>query len=179
MRRGLEAYLTSDTVRPPRRIDRLDSEVAGATGRVVPGFEAGSVVLVPAGAADDSGALRLVWRADDAERARPVPAGEWRVKGYLLERARDGATWFLSGAGMTGRTLKVAAGAESRLELDTAIHLRLRARHQRQKLNVALQITGDSGMGVMLLRDRTRVPVACLLADGEGKETARATMEYG
>lgn len=176
-RRDLIAFARSGAD-PVQRIDGATKSPEGC-GTLTSDVARGSVLLVPREEGAAPGRVRVFWEAGDKSRGRPVPAGTYRVFNYVIEAEKDGAFWCLSGSGPSGRTVEIAAGGETKLELDGQIHLSLDTRKSRAKLAVMLGITGDHGMGLSVIRGADRVPVSFELQDAAGKRLDGAKMPYG
>lgn len=168
-RSALMEWLRADT--PPRpRIERGARPSAGDEGTVASNITKGSVLLAPAGGVGDATVMvRLVWNGEQGEAAvRSVPAGDWEVRGYRVQRvAKDGTPWQIWGSGRGGKKIAVRAGATTKVTFDQRVHVKARAASRRGKMSVGVSVTGDSRMGVSVVRRGDRVPATYALVCGE------------
>lgn len=172
----MAAYLRATAA--PRRV--LDDAADGRCGFVTPPFERGSIALAPVKGATEP--LRLVWDAD--ARRRAVPAGEYRVVNYVVEREFKGRTWMVSCSAMDGPTVVVEAGREKRLDLDVRLHLDWSAEKTESGLKLTLALTGHGGMEASLMdagRDGPdrRVPADFEITARDGRKLGDGTLSYG
>jgi len=177
-RTALIAWLKGkDPVRP--RVVNTARAARTSEGRLRTNIVRGSVLLGPKGNVGDASVrVRLVWSGEKPAEPRAVPAGEWEVKGYRVVRADDrGVEWQIWGSGAKGRRFVVEAGATSTLDLDLDVHVKARVRKARGKLRIGLGVTGDSDMGLTVVKAGDRVPAAYLL--GHGDDRIAGHLKYG
>lgn len=178
-RAALIAWLNAEErVRP--RIERAPRRREEGEGRVASNIARGSVLLGPKGPVGDASVrVRLVWNGETGKRAlRNVPAGEWEVKGYrVLLEDDDGVPWQIWGSGHRGRRFSVKAGETFKLDLDLAVRVTARARRARGKLSVGVGVTGDSKMGLTVVKAGDRVPAGYTLVRGDRRRSG--SLEYG
>ena len=179
-REALIALLTGPGL--PRPLVESTSRAMGpGEGSVTLPGGRGSVLLVatrPDGHPREHGAVRLVWKAGGQE-PRVLPAGHYRVQGYRFHATDpDGVRWQLWGSGAKGRRIEIRPGENQALSLDRSVHVNATARRARGKLFLGLGVTGDSGLGVTVIRDADRVPARfTILARGE--QLAQGALQYG
>lgn len=165
-REALIAWINSKAPQLPRVDAATKPGPKSGTVRADPGD--GYVVLVPEGKANDA-AVRLLWSTEDREKARPVEAGRYEIRRYVVVR-KDWQIW----ATGHGRTIEVREGAETALELDLAVTLKMHVMRKAGRVQVGGAFSGDHGMGLSLVhgRDRIRVGWTFLMGDeklGSGK----------
>jgi len=157
-------------------IDRAPDAVAADEAVLVPALAEG-VRGAAAFLRDERGLVRRVsWERDEADRRRALPAGTYELVGYrLLARDAAGVAWHVSAGGKTLRTLELAAGEETRLELDPTIHLQRRL--NGRAVEVAVQ--GEAQSGLSIYRDGKRIPLAYRVLDARGAVLAEGPITYG
>ncbi len=178
-RGALIEWLRSDSRQRPS-VEAAARTLPDEHGAVVANFKRGSVLLGPPGGAGEAADLiRLVWNGESGDAARrAVPAGTWQVRGYRVIRAGANRTeWQTWGSGRGGRRITVSAGATTRLDLELRVHLKARAGQRRGRLSVGVGVTGDSGMGLSVVRGGDRVPATYKLVGGDRAVTGQ--LAYG
>lgn len=135
--------------------------VAKDAGRVSANFETGYVVLVPEGKANCDG-IRLTYTKTD--RTREIAAGKYTVRRYVIENG-EWAVW-ATGA---GRAVTVKAGETTKLELDLDVQLKMTVMKHGKKTQIGGSFSGDSGMGLSLLKGDARVVVKWEVAEDTGE----------
>lgn len=161
-RSALMAWLRADARERPH-VERTARPPSEGYGTVKPTFAEGSVLLGPAGGVgDDSVTVRLVWNGEKGASAlRTVPVGKWEVRGYRMQRTDgDGIRWQIWASGNRGRKVVVTAKKTAVLDLDLRVHVKPRAAVRRGKLSMGVAVTGDSRMGLTVVRGRSRVPAS-------------------
>lgn len=141
---------------------------------VEPSFGAGSAVL-----AGSAGEVRLAWANGEAERARSIAPGAWRLRNTWLERSGDGVAWFLSHSGPPGDAMEARAGEPLRIEVEELVRFAGRVRLEGRTLVLEFGVTGDRGRGASVWRDGKRVPVTYRAFAKGGEEIASGTANYG
>jgi hypothetical protein len=117
----------------------------------------------------------LGWAKTDRRRARPLPAGAYRLFGYRVVKGE----WMISTTGGRGE-VTVRAGKTSELTVSSKIHINLRARRlERGQLRVQLGITNGQRMGLSLYKKAKRVPLRYVVLNGEGEELVAGALSYG
>ncbi|MSR75267.1 MAG: hypothetical protein EXS14_07350 [Planctomycetes bacterium] len=175
----LKSWLLAAERSRPRRVDH-SAQAQQDEGSLTVRFIEGSVLLVPhnGGPSDPRSALRLVWSKAQGG-ARALPAGEWRIAGYRLQRRdKEGTEWQLWAAGGTGRVVSVVAGKEAQLEIDERVITAVSWSAKGQKLQVGVSVKGDSDLGATVVRGGERVPARYVLRNGVATAAA-GDMEYG
>lgn len=150
-------------------------------GTIVPGFERGSVLLWPEGDGGERRPVRLVW-AGEAKAApeRAVPAGDYVVRNYKIQRAdAAGTEWQIWGSGAAGRKVRIDAGSRATLDLDLSVHVKPMAMDKGRQVQLGLGVTGDSGLGLTVIRGQDRVPATAVIRDAGGKALTKADLRYG
>ncbi len=149
-------------------------------GTVVTAFGRGSVLLWPATEGGSAAPVRLVWTGEKGERReRAVPAGDYVVRNYRVHRTdAQGVAWQIWGSGASGRSVKVVAGETASVALDLAVKVAPQAKPKGKDLQVGLAVTGDSGMGLTVVRAKDRVPATYEILGG-GKRLASGDLGYG
>jgi hypothetical protein len=168
--------MKSPALAGPARVDAAAPATPGG-GTVTANVEEGYVVLVPTG--KDAGlGVRLVWTKNDAQRARPVPAGAYQVRGYAVVRQdAQGTRWTVHASGL-GRTVTVQRGQETKLELDLAVTLNVKPFVMQGKPAIGGTLRGDSDMGLTLCRGAERITIGWKALAG-GKEIASGNCNFG
>jgi len=141
----------------------------------------GSVLLVPAGGGGEVvDQVRLVFSGERGAAAlRAMGEGEWMVRNYRVHRQDDrGRKWQLWGSGARGRRIQVKRGETVRLDLDLAVTVKPMAKPSKKGLRVGLGVSGDSRMGVTVIREGDRVPARYVVGQGDRVLTS-GSMAYG
>ena len=168
-RSALMAWLRADARERPR-VERRARPWAEGEGVVASNIAQGSLLLGPAGGVGDGSVMiRLVWSGEKgAAASRAVPVGDWEVRGYRVQRvADDGTPWQIWGSGRGGQKLTVRAGEATEVVLDQRVHVKPRATARRGQLSVGVSVSGDSRMGLSVIRRGDRVPATYALIDGD------------
>lgn len=178
-RTALMAWLNGkERVRP--QVQSTARPPAANEGAVRSNIVRGSILLGPKGNVGDASVrVRLVWNGEKPDHAvRAVPAGDWEVKGYrVVRKDAQGVEWQIWGSGAKGRRLVVRAGETTTIDLDLAVHVKSRARKMRGKLSIGVGVTGDSKMGLTVVKAGDRVAAGFLL--GRGDQMRVGALEYG
>jgi hypothetical protein len=175
-RKDLVAFLESKQAPQLTRVDD-NSKAADGAGRVTVNFDDGYLALAPKGR-ENLPATRLVWAKGDKESQRPLAAGEYEVRRYVVTRKDDtGLLWHLWADG-NGRPVVVKAGAETRIEMDLDVTFKNQTKADGKKIAAGGGFSGDSHMGLSLVRDNRRVTPRWKIMAG-GKELASGDCGYG
>lgn len=175
-RKDIIAFLGSKGAPQLSRVDGGSKAPEGA-GRVSVNFDEGYVVLVRKGEDNLDGA-RLVWAKDDKELKRPLAAGEYQVRRYVVTRKDEkGVLWHLWADGQ-GRSVVVKAGAETQVELDLDVTFKNQTQVSNGKVAAGGGFSGDSGMGLSLVKGDGRVTPRWRLV-AAGKDLASGDCAYG
>ena len=172
-RRGLIAYLSSESAKPAARVD-ADSKPPAGSGTVTVAFDQGAVLLAP----KEGAPLRLVWKKGDASKARPVPAGTYVIKHYSIEAEHKGETWVLSAGGHHGRKIEIVEGKETKLPLEPKLQLTCGAKPKRGAFMVTTSLQGDNKMAATVARAGKLIELKAKLKAGDS-EAGEARMRYG
>jgi len=127
---------------------------------------------------DEHGLVRrLSWESEgERDRRRALPAGKHKLVGYrLLARDAAGVAWHVSAGGKTLRTLELAAGEETRLEIDPTIHVQRRLSGR----SVSVAVQGEAASGLSIYRDGKRIPLGYRLLGAQGEVLAEGPITYG
>ena len=138
-------------------------------------------------------AYRLVWKANDKDRRRALPAGLYTITGYRLSRKdRQGKEWFLSATSHGHKKIQVSAGKPTRVEIDSRIHLSTSASARTGKLRGNMMISGDGAggrggniliptrrIGLSIYRSGKRISIPYRVLDRDKAELASGIMKYG
>jgi hypothetical protein len=161
------------------KLPKVDAQAKASDGggTVSVNFEDGYLLLVPEGAAVDKG-TRVVWAKGDRETKRPIAAGAYKLRHYVLSRRDDtGVEWNVWGTG-EGREVVVKPGANTAVEIDLDVTLKNATKRNRDKVMIGGNFSGDSGMGVSLVKDKRRIVVGWKL-EADGKELGSGAAAYG
>ncbi|MFT7667537.1 MAG: hypothetical protein ACI8X5_000216 [Planctomycetota bacterium] len=157
----------------------MDNYEAGKPGKnlgyVVPSFDQGSVVLKNSG-----GKLyRLLWNevaATSKDRRRGVPAGDYTMVGYRLnKRDNEGKRWDLSATHAKLRKITVEAGVQLELDISETITIK----HRLSPGIVDLAVGGVAPAGLTIYREGKRIPIQFELLDETGKVHTKGRFNYG
>ncbi|MAG56229.1 MAG: hypothetical protein CMJ83_08065 [Planctomycetes bacterium] len=179
-RKALLGYLRAKSTMRPVNLAKRTEPRAGQ-GLVTCSIPTGSVLLLPEGPAnDDVKPVRLVFGDEKGNAAqRAMPVGTWRVRSYRIQRKdKKGVTWQLWGSGGKGRRVEVRAGETTPLPLDVDVRVKVTARGGRRGFRVGVGVTGDSQMGVTVVRAQDRVPAGYAFVNGD-RVLTKGEMKYG
>lgn len=114
------------------------------------------MVLVLEGKTSAEG-IRLSWKSGESGSRRAVSPGRYQVRRYVVVRRDEkGVEWNLWAAG-PGRAVEVGAGRETRIDLDLDVTLKSMLDRKAQRVGIGGGFTGDSGMGLSLVKDTARI----------------------
>lgn len=161
--------------------DLPDEETDPSEGFVIPSFARGSVFLQNT----HDEVFRLSWNegkqsrvesAPEADRRRALPAGDYTMIGYRLNRLdQAGERWDLAASRPNLRKVTIKAGAELELSIDESIHIGTRLHAKMLGVSVA----GEKGSGLTIYRSGKRIPMGFDLLDGYGKAVVAGKINYG
>ncbi len=142
-------------------------------GFIVPSFDRGSVLLV-----SGHQSIRAVWTGE--KKPVPIPAGEWHIRNYKIERKHEGVEWILSGSHTPGPTIVVKDDQkeQTKIEIDDTVRLNVQVRRMHGKLHFGFGITGHEGMGLSVIKDEAR-PVPKWEVSAGGEKLGEGDCRYG
>ena len=155
------------------RVDRWAAK-PGSPAIVRSNIETGSVIL-----AGPKVEIALIWRAEDKERRRAVPADAYRLRTTRIERTERGSHWFLSSSGPAGKPRRYRAGRSVRLEVDPTVHFRGTVKRKAKQLQLGFTLKGADGRGISIYKDDRRVPVTYRILSADGRALVAGKMRYG
>lgn len=135
------------------------------------------MVLVPEGKAPGEG-IRLSWKSGESGARRSVGPGRYQIRRYVVVRRDErGVEWNLWAAG-PGRAVEVKANQETRIDLDLDVTLKSMLRRNGSRVGVGGAFSGDSGMGLSLVKDKARIDPKWEIASG-GTVLGSGVAPYG
>jgi hypothetical protein len=175
-RKALIAFLTSKEAPQLPKVES-GSKAPEGSGTVSSNLGDGYLVLVPKGKKLEH-AIRLVWNKGDKETKRPVEAGEYQVRRYVIWRKDDkDVEWNIWATGQ-GRSVVVLAGEETKLEMDLDLEFKNSSNRHGDRVSANGYFVADGKMGASLVKGDDRVVVGFkILIDN--KEAGSGTTSYG
>lgn len=167
------AYLTSRDAAPAMRVCP-DTPPAKETrpGKLAVNFDKGALYLVP----DSGDPVRAVWWGHEKRRPIFLPPGRYRVKNVAVEKAHEGASWFVSATG-GGRTITIQEGEETKFEVDSGVYVKPHTRFLKNELQLLLGVSDDGRAGLTVAKDGKRIPIGYEIFDDK-KKLADGAMTY-
>ena len=170
---ALLSYLKTTPLPLPEVTRAPTGELQPGFGTVTPSFKRGEMFL-----SNSLGkAFRLEWNGEEteAERARVLPAGQYKLGTYRIVRVQEGERWHVSGTRSPIKTVQVRSGNNTLVQVDDTIKLRssLRGSH------AMMSIKGDGGSGLSIYREGNRIPIRYSIQTESGRVLTSGTMRYG
>lgn len=161
--------------------DVPDEEPDASEGFLVPSFKRGAVLLKN----NHGEVFRLSWnegkqsKADEAQQAdrrRAVPAGQYTMIGYRFNRLDDaGERWDLAASHPNLRKLTIEAGQASEISIDESIHIGTRL-HSKM---LGVSVGGEKNAGITIYRAGKRISMDFQLLDDTGEARVDGKINYG
>lgn len=142
-------------------------------GTVTSNITDGELLLV-----DESGkGFRLVWSTsgESVSQPRALPAGEYQLRNYRIERDHKGTSWHISATALAIQKLEVLSGENLEVTIDPRIMISSTVSASMGGMRIA----GDHGAGLSIYREEKRIPVEYELVDNHGATRAKGAMNYG
>ncbi|MBL4845241.1 MAG: hypothetical protein JKY65_06935 [Planctomycetes bacterium] len=117
---------------------------------------------------------RLTYNSKDSGRGRHLPPGEYTLFGYRIVNGN----WHTSATGGHSKVL-IRKGKTTKLKLNSAIRIQVRAQRKGQGVSLRMGIGGDKVNGLSIYRDGKRVPIEYRLQLDGNSPPATGTMNYG
>lgn len=152
----------------------MKTEPQRGEAAVVSDVKAGSIVLV-----GPAGDVALQWGFGEADAARGLPTGEYRVRTTRVEREQEGVHWFLSSTSPPQAPLQLTADRPTRIDVDPAVHFKAQVKRHGKKLQLGFGIMGADKRGLSVYRDDKRVHVTYRVLSAKGRVLAKGNMNYG
>ena len=146
-------------------------------GSLAISFAAGPLMLEPAREGSAPGPVRLVYSADG--QALPLPAGEYKVKNYTIEKKHKGDYWALSATCIDVPKVLIRSGQKSTLQLQRGIKLDIEAYQDAKGIVCNAGVWGHPVSGATLIHKKTRVPLSFRILDGSGRKIEEGKLTYG
>jgi hypothetical protein len=133
---------------------------------------------VLAAVAEPSLELRLEW--DSAGRTFAVPAGRWRLRGYIVEAGAAGAPDLVSASGIKGPELDIEAGESLDLPILPEVEVETGSfRADGGALVLTAVVRGFGGLGASVTRRNQPMKAEFELLGADGTVTGRIEASYG
>ena len=154
------------------------TELPAGHGRIASNLQHGELFLFPKGKKSER--IRLRFALGDTQRARPLPAGVYKVTGFRqIKKDAKGVEWIWSATSPGYREVTVRAGETATVNVTQKLTTRGRTFSMHGKKRAGFSFVGEKHVGNTIYRDGKRIPITWEAMDAEGKVCASGPMAYG